>query len=742
MQFYFFDDKNDPVYKKKEDLMKKYLLIALLMLSVVQAQHYCSAVMPESSRQHLPLMMLLDYDSKDEASGIKPSALKNFVKQISDNNSKENGPAVVVSRNLLLGYAHMIKDALERKKSNINFFAPSEWAMYSSNDSDLFIIIPKGSDDFFNLCYKAFNISGEGAPFSKFLTPEQENLVTQKNPTVYQSIIDRLIQEPSPDRYCTSKNLKSLFRPLDLNAKEVILFDIYIVGHGSELDRKNDFDIAGLKKHHFFDFLNIINKEIKTGILMVMSCFAGEKIEHINSGIRPENKSISKLLFPIIISSVDARTTYENPIDISKIFYYARMFDQDSKVLKMLFKYLDNSLHRKKDHQASSSIPQIIFPGGISVQSLTPEDRVTVIGDVFTRIHEQENREIITYQKRVLQKSIKNKKSSYEVMYQEKKAVTNILIYPSVIYPPVRIKSFSKMFFPVIISMDHRVNAHYYFSKIILDKRTKTDDIGIFKFIQDAFCKQRGRISKKTILIELLEGKNDFLSYFSEDSLSKEDYGKIRKIMRINTGLKNVIVATDGRQEMSNEKLLSLFNYTIECTLPDLLTRLAIRHSESVQNEAIKAVNTITISDLRERPFEKRFQNLKQACVSGDKALYGFISGIQNQLIEIEKWAQSDTMRAKNFSHEKIERSKADMLEGAVANMTAHKELVLKFQSIKDRNELEGALIDYFKEKFVSNIDFCNESEREFLMRVFKNTLPNVISFWTENPWFITQILK
>lgn len=200
-----------------------------------------------------------------------------------------------------------------------------------------------------------------------------------------------------------------------------------------------------------------------------------------------------------------------------------------------------------QDIFAQANIPQIILPGGIEIQSLTPSDSVMVIGKVKARVAELENKPIAVYPRKL------HDNPKFEHML-------NVLVYPQLISMPVIVRSshlpldidlkqltkkqwenlptfsdiltrnekffdaekqliFTKRIdisklknnqylYPNIISMIHG-NSSQFFRKMVFKGNAFKGSGGILMALRDAFCNLTERPTKKIFYIESLEGPND-----------------------------------------------------------------------------------------------------------------------------------------------------------------------------------------------------------------------------------------
>jgi hypothetical protein len=225
------------------------------------------------------------------------------------------------------------------------------------------------------------------------------------------------------------------------------------------------------------------------------------------------------------------------------VFDFLRNLGKDeAHSIEKLLNFLSNDLRITEDFiHAHYGIPQLILPGGILIQSLTPNNRVMVLGNVRARAAELEKKPIQVYpvalgfgydewlnlllypaelQVPLLMRASHLKPTfdlkelgfkQWEHMPSYAEFITRhaeVFEQDSLIKPKIPLLQHNNYLYPNIISMIHG-NAKHLLNKILFEGDGSNGAGGILKGIRDSFFGISGRTSIKTFFIDSIEGSND-----------------------------------------------------------------------------------------------------------------------------------------------------------------------------------------------------------------------------------------
>lgn len=468
---------------------------------------------------HVPLCMFIDEGSETESP--KEERVYAVTRSVSQAFIQKAAPII-----LSHGFLHNI---IHRKNNNMNkdilsntSLLKSEWDLFFVVETQFFLALPKKFKkyiEYFN--YQQFE------DLTHLLPADNE-------PGLYSQLLSKIMMYKNLPRV-TKTNFERIFnwkkfKDRDDSKNSSPIWDIFIEGHGGRF-KENKY-IAAMSIETFKDFLDFLNTNMTIGVLMVSSCYSGGV--NLQELFAPQDFKFSyDLHFPFIVASVGDTPTAGVP-DLKILMNEAKQIKSfGENVLGKLMR----TLHAARigdivDPHRSSTIPQIILPGGIKIQTLYPENDVTVIGSVIAKRHEFEKKPIITYEK-----TFRDKTGRFKT--QEKNAVKNILIYPTRINAPLYIKPVPEQdqsvqaidfalqtlpsniqlrksnisvvsdLFPAILSMVQGESTHQFKNVVLNDKNGKYGLGNILDFIRYSFLGYQADNLMKIFVIDELTGKND-----------------------------------------------------------------------------------------------------------------------------------------------------------------------------------------------------------------------------------------
>lgn len=405
----------------------------------------------EEAKIHIPLCIFMDDESENE------SPLKEEIYPISHdviNALNTKTIPIIVSHSLL----HNI---IYRKRNNTNSEVLSnisllnaDWDLFLVPETQLLLALPKTLNqqqkDYFN---------------TEPLEDLTHLLPIDGHADEYEQLLHKILAYkdlfPNGLPFVEAYDFKNIFNAQKIKHYNPI-WDIFLSGHGYKLEA-----IADLPLDVFTDLLTFFDTNLTVGVVMVSSCYAGGvnlQVSHRKIDIN-QNLLPYKLHFPYIVASVGEMGT-SGRYDFKTLMEYAKHIKTfDKTALNNLLSTLHASKNELLQSHRNKTIPQIILPGGIKIQTLYPDDDITIIGKVFLKKHERENKPIITYGK-----VLRNKQGTLST--QTKNGVKNILIYPARINVPLEIKP--------ILGQDDAVNLINFDlrtlpnAQLLLDKASKT----------------------------------------------------------------------------------------------------------------------------------------------------------------------------------------------------------------------------------------------------------------------------
>lgn len=499
----------------------RYFLSMIILGTIVFGMQSLKAIYKEG--EHLPLMIFVEQENSEnpftQNIGTATVDLSNAI--------RDGVGAILVSRQLLYNFIfrkhHWDEPSHPENKlfSKTSFNNQSE--LYQLPNSQFFLIIN----------------SNLHASYAKKFNFEQLiplNLPKDEHIEGYSALINLLDPAQHSQPPFSINDFEKLFQLQDNNPD--IVLDIFALGHGLP-----EHSIAGLSLKDMQDLLIYFAQNVKVGVFMVISCYAGGiNLNFLSFEYLIKNPHFFSLPdFPIIVINSGETPAEGTRIWFNQIFNSAAKLSNGSeKDFRTLTQQLNQFIGGA---HGSNNIPQIILPGGRLIQSLTPDKTVFVLGNVRAKTYEIEKKPInisagiknILIYPSAVQAPLNIKATSYTEIPQLPKEWEQLPTFLDIMRSSPRMPFFNYMFtnknvfpktyskmgdiertpqnkdmkfylFPNILSMI-RGNANHFFSKITVT--APNPFVGVLQFIRDSFLDLEGRLSEKGFWIETLEGPND-----------------------------------------------------------------------------------------------------------------------------------------------------------------------------------------------------------------------------------------
>lgn len=609
---------------------------------------------------HLPLQIIIEQGAIPKE--IEDPSMNDFgaMTETLDEGIVAQNAAILVSKRVLYNFVARKQDRLsEDHPENMIFndtpFSKKEWELYTptemsyfTNDNQLYLLIP--------LAQKNSLFTKDAFKLSSF---KKLDLLPSENNGDYMPLIDLLkptgqsSQSKNPKNL--TKDLEHLFTtpPPEANGP---VFDIILSGHGSP--KPNQY-IANLSPAEIQEFLSFLNKNIQVGVFMITSCYSGG--ENIRSLQFKQDINNDKVFFPlnfiIIVNSVGdvVRISHgQEPHYATGKPFFIGVFDimqnlgKDAEhSIKKLLQAINDQYPTSEFLHGQTNIPQIILPGGINIQSLTPDDAVMVLGNVKARIAEIEKKPIKVY--------------PYKVGLDDTDLWLNLLVYPQAINTPLLMRAshlntslyeiveaqwkniptlseivqtneemFAKdpslspyletlknadYLYPNIISMIHG-NVSHSISKIVFEGDVYDGSGGVLKGMRDSFFDLGERPTIKTFYIDTIEGAND-ISLLLKASRAVADISEPHPLEALlpqndkSIILRNVSITTSYEGKLKAVIKFQLDKTAWEFVLDDSLFSPEVTEHTPGMFWDFKKIDAAT--------YEKEFQQLKREVIRGTK---------------------------------------------------------------------------------------------------------------------------
>ena len=263
-------------------------------------------------------------------------------------------------------------------------FVASEWDIYDVPQTQFILLIPKA----FTKLYEDNNLGIKKLPSLANLLPA---IPDKKTESSYQGLIDWLEKNKSIIPF-SSKNLNEIF----INKKDETtpIWDFFIMGHGGF--GVPEPAIANLKPAVFNSLLSFFDNEIKTGIIYVVSCFAGGQnrtlLETTKEGVQINHN------FIFILGAIGDKpvNTVTEKLDkeIHTFFNNAGFIQDKGTGLNNLLRYLSGFKITSSSSHGASGLPQIWLPGGYGFQTFNVLNHFLTIGNVYLKKQKEDKKDI------------------------------------------------------------------------------------------------------------------------------------------------------------------------------------------------------------------------------------------------------------------------------------------------------------------------------------------------------------
>lgn len=507
---------------------------------------------------HLPLAILIEQGHSESISAGSIGSVTNYFKELIE----QKAAATLVSKKVMFNFMerkrfwNSAKHPENKQLQSVNFYN-NEFDLYELSDSQFFLVIPQSKVTQYQ---DAINL----AKLTKI------NLPDTSDPDPYAVILEGMLSKSTGwgkvndddwtgGRYVVQRSfsIKDIQELFSKNTTTDIVWDVFVCGHGNpgtigNSIIKEEETIASLKPADMQDLLKFFTQHVTTGVFIILSCYAGgTNFQYLSFKKEIKNPTFFALPnFPIIVQGVDDTIVQIGKQDFNMIFSKAAALgDGSAKDLAGLMERLTKidksggvSIH------GSSSIPQIILPGGRLIQSLVPQKQIKVIGNVYAKTQEIEGSIIdiksgvstVLLYPNVVKASIsvqstentsiseENKKDHWlylpafsELINRERNNIWDFVWTERRSFPvlnrvgdsPILNKTWlaprdNTQLYPEIISMIHG-DAVHYIANITCNQKPENREFGVLNFIRDAFHDLNGRETKKTFIIGRLSGPND-----------------------------------------------------------------------------------------------------------------------------------------------------------------------------------------------------------------------------------------
>ena len=376
-------------------------LIAMQSDKVYYSRSKLKVLDTQGKQKHAPVSILIDEQNDERIEGTNIAITKLLVYKIK---RYPDAYPIITSAHLFKNLLLRTKDP-SRTKNETDLelskiigekeITSEEWDIYDIPQSQFVLLMPK----YFVEIYGK-NLGFKKLPDMTNLLPTDEAIsisTTQKiNP--YKKIIDWIEQNKKLTPF-SAKDFDQVF----MSKSESIappLWDFFIIGHGTTQPPL----IANLSPNSFNSMLSFFDSKIKTGTIYVVSCMAGGKnrtlLETTKDGVQISHNYIF-ILGAISDSIVKTQGEYLDQVT-HDFFNYAAFVQDRGESVSALLKKLIYFYPTVETPHGATALPQIWFPGGFGFQTLNIVDSILSLGNVFLRIHQEENKPIIIDKQRVV----------------------------------------------------------------------------------------------------------------------------------------------------------------------------------------------------------------------------------------------------------------------------------------------------------------------------------------------------
>lgn len=331
-------------------------------------------------QKHAPMLIIID--ELQEETEVSDSIA--MTEELSYAIKRQLYPVLVtasVLRNLLVRMDPKVKQQSE-KNNEIQEFTPQitaqNWKIFNVPNSQFVLLVP----------VNFLNIYGSNLGIKPL--PELTNLM--KDPSNF--ILKAWLDKKKKIIPFSKIDLEKVFVSKSDNTG-IPTWDFIVAGHGLD----NPPIIANLKPATINEMFHFFDTKIKTGIVLIISCYAGgsnrKLLETTQAGIQINHN------FVLILGSVANETvtvTYPKDYDYANLFFNNAAQIQDKGAsFDILWEDLAQAkiFSSKESVHGLENIPQVWFPGGVGFQSANIPDLVFPLGNVLLKKHKENNEPII-----------------------------------------------------------------------------------------------------------------------------------------------------------------------------------------------------------------------------------------------------------------------------------------------------------------------------------------------------------
>lgn len=514
----------------------------------------------------IPCTWIIDQTNQDQPVNINMTGalLKRFIKSI-----EQAFFPIIVSHYLLTNFltrqnpAHPNHYAVKTVRIDHD-----NWQVYEITNTQFYLLIPKKYAFAF---LDGFNI-GKMRNVSHLLSDPQ-------------ALITHIAQTKSFPTF-SAQQMETIF-----NTKSKNRWSFMISGHG--MLYSTIVDLESIQINALLDFFD---KHLIVGVVFLETCYLGganlSLLDFKNQEVNVNHN------FILIAGSVTDSPTYLSPqfgTLVRNFFNTAATLIDKGQGLNQLINYAYVITEEPASIHGTAQIPQVWLPRGIGFQTLNTQEEIFTLSPVQLKIHESENkriqllnkRAILIYPEAINQTLIVNAldykhpfidsprfdatphlsklhirdEQDFAEMFDEKSEFFPALKsrFDPTISPDLSswLPAFSQFFkqdesflFPDFISMI-RSNAKHRFARIEL--QDQMPQLGVLRFLSDAFLDIGERFSKKTFFIDELKGNNDINLLLESSRIVQKNItpNPLEKVAIQNSHdgkitLKNIIIMTRG----------------------------------------------------------------------------------------------------------------------------------------------------------------------------------------------------
>lgn len=442
------------------------------------------------------------------------------------------------------------------------------WQVYEIPNTQFYLLVPKKYAFAF---LDGFNI-GKMRNVSHLLSDTQ-------------ALINHIAQTKSFPEF-SARQMETIF-----NTKSKNRWNFMISGHGILYSK-----IVDLESKQINALLDFFDKYLIVGVVFLETCYLGganlSLLDFKNQGVTINHN------FILLAGSVTDSPTYLSPqfgILARNFFNTAATLIDKGQGLNRLINYAYVIAFEPASIHGTAQIPQVWLPRGLGFQTLNTDKEIFSLSNIQLKIHEAENKPIHLLNKRavliypeVINQTLIVNALDYKHPFiesprfdatphlsklhiRDEQDFAEMFDEKSEFFPALKsrfdptaspdlsswLPAFSEFFkqdesflFPDFISMI-RSNAKHRFARIEL--QDQMPQLGVLRFLSDAFLDIGERFSKKTFFIDELFGNNDInllleSSRIVQKNITPYPLEKVAVQNSVNgkVTLKNIIIMTRG----------------------------------------------------------------------------------------------------------------------------------------------------------------------------------------------------